>query len=50
MICKILSQVGASPDSGLVQQEKNMSFLLQMFLYNYIGQNGITSSIGEEVA
>lgn len=46
-MCGIPEQAGASPDSGLAQQEENMAFFLQMFLYNYIGQNGITSSIGE---
>lgn len=49
MICRIPEQAGTSPGPGLTQQEENMSFFLQMFLYNYIGQNGITSSIGEEV-
>lgn len=48
-MCRMPEQAGAGPDSGLAQQEENMSFFLQMFLYNYIGQNGITSSIGEEV-
>lgn len=42
-MCRMAERAGVSPARG------NMSFFLQMFLYNYIGQNGITSSIGEEV-